>query len=559
MADHDCLPTAKGGRVAAPQNWSELNGSDVDLLVIGGGINGAGIAFDAALRGADVLLCERRDWASGTSSRSSKLIHGGLRYLEQLEFKLVFESVNERMGLRRLARHLVRPLGFHFPRYEGQHPGVGTVALGLFVYEGLTGWRVDGRYRRLSPPATLSEVPVLRRQGLKGAVHYYDAKAADARLVWELAIAAREAGAGAFAGVDAIAAERRGDRWHVTLREVESGATVTVRASAVIAAVGAWAGVDIARLLGRPGPKIRPTKGIHLVVPTAKLPIGDAVAMTHPRDNRVQFAIPGRGYVYAGTTDTDFEGSLDEPGVTAADVDYMLETLDFHFPEARIGADDVTATWSGLRPLIYEEGKSASEVSREHAIPEIEPGFFSVEGGKLTTYRVVAAQAVDLVSPHMRRGRPGLDLEACRTRREPLPGGRGIRSEADLDEWTARTGEMLGLDAARARHLVETYGSRVQAVLPWVEREPAPLGEQLPQTWGELQYVIEHEDVRDLEDIFLRRTEVYYQAADNGSSLADEVARRLAARRGRDDAWRAETVASWKRRIDEGLAFRGRG
>ena len=543
--------------MAAPQEWSELNGAEVDLLVIGGGINGAGIAFDAALRGADVLICERRDWAAGTSSRSSKLIHGGLRYLEQLEFKLVFESVNERMGLRRLARHLVRPLGFHFPRYQGQHPGVGTVSLGLFVYEALTGFRVDGRYRRLAPAATLNEVPILRTDGLKGAVHYYDAKSADARLVWELVVAAREAGSGAFAGVEAIGAERHGDRWHVTLRDVQLGTTVVVRASAVVAAVGAWAGVDIARLLGRPGPKIRPTKGIHLVVPADKLPIVDAVAMTHPRDNRVQFAIPGRGYVYAGTTDTDFEGSLEEPGVTAADVEYMLETLDFHFPKSRFSAADVYATWSGLRPLIYEEGKSASEVSREHAIPEIEPGFFSVEGGKLTTYRVVAAQAVDLVVPHMRRARASLDIEDCRTRHEPLPGSRGIHSEADLDDWTTRTRDYLDIDAGRARHLTETYGSRVQNVLSYVEREPLPLAEALPQTWGELQYVIEQEDVRNLDDVFLRRTEVYYQALDNGASLADEVARRLAATRGLDEAWRVEAVAAWQRRITEGLAFRG--
>lgn len=543
--------------MVAPQTWFELNDAEVDLLVLGGGINGAGIAFDAALRGADVLLVERRDWAAGTSSRSSKLIHGGLRYLEQLQFKLVFESVNERMNLRRLARHLVRPLGFHFPRYAGQRPGVGTVALGLFVYEGLTGFRVDGRFRKLGPEATLREVPALRRDGLRGAVHYYDAKAADARLVWELVVAARDAGAGAFVGVEAIGAERRGERWHVTLRDVESGATVVVRASAVVAAVGAWAAVDIARMLGRPGPRLRPTKGIHLVVPAEKLPIRDAVAMTHPRDRRVQFAIPGRGYVYTGTTDTDFAGSLDEPGVTAADVDYMLESMDFHFPGSQLTANDVYASWSGLRPLVYEDGKSASEVSREHAIPEIEPGFFSVEGGKLTTYRVVAAQAVDRAVPHMTRNRPDLRLASCATRHEPLPGGRGIHSEDDLDQWTTRTREYLATDDHRARHLIETFGSRVQAVLPYIEREPSPIAPHLPQTWGELQYVIEHEDVRALDDLFLRRTEVYYQDPENGAGVAAEAARRIAHRLGRDEDWQAEAIAAWHRRIADGLAFRG--
>lgn len=540
-----------------PGAFAEVDGAEVDLVVVGGGINGAGVAFDAALRGLDTVLFEQGDFGYGTSSRSSKLIHGGLRYLEQLEFRLIYEAVNERRRLRRLARHLVRPLGFHFPRYTGQRPGPQLLRVGLLVYEALVGFRVDGRHRGLGPAQMLAEVPILRREGLRGGVHYYDAKANDARVVWELILGAAQAGAGTFNGVEVVGAERHGDRWHVRVRERETGAEATLRASAVVAAVGAWGDQLAERILGRPVRRIRPTKGIHLVLPTEKLPIRDAVAMTHPRDKRVFFVIPGRGYVYTGTTDTDYEGDLAEPGVTRADVDYLLEALDFHFPAGKFSADDVRATWSGLRPLVAEEGVSASSVSREHEIPEIEPGFFSIEGGKLTTYRVVAEEAVDSVLPHVRRGRPDARFEDCGTRTEPLPGGRGILSEADLDEWTTRLGaalEPLEL-AASARHLAESYGSRSLELLPWVEAEPTPVLPGLPQSWGELQFIIEQESVQSVEDVLLRRTEIYYQAADNGLGLADEVARRLARQQGRDEAWQTAAVEAWRSRVAAGRAF----
>lgn len=540
------------------QELKELEGANVDLVVIGGGIVGAGVAWDAALRGLDVVLFERRDFASGTSSRSSKLIHGGLRYLQQGEIKLIYEAVNERRRLRKLARHLVRPLGFYFPRYQGQKPGIGMMRVGLIVYEALTGFRVDHLHRRLGPGQTLAEVPGLRPDGLKGSLFYYDAKAADARIVWEAILGARQAGAAAFNYTSVTAVDRRGGRWHVTAT-ASDGAKVTLQSTVVLAAVGPWGNVALKQFFPHLETHVRPTKGIHLVVPQTKLPLRHAVVLESPRDKRVTFAIPGRGYVYVGTTDTDYHGDIDEPSVDREDAEYMLEILRTWFPAAGIGAEDVTASWSGLRPLVEEAGKSAYQVSREHQINEIEPGFLTIEGGKLTTYRLMAEQAVDAVLTHVLRQTPGRHIEPCYTKHEPLPGGRGIHDENDLDELVVRVQSYLKCDSDVAHHLVFSYGSRVLAMLDTVAADSAKVDPALPYTWGELDYVIAHESVRELEDLFLRRTEVYYQAADNGLGIAAEAVRRMAAHLGTDEAWQEQALTKYRARCAAGLAWRGVG
>lgn len=542
--------------MAAPQQFEDLDGAEVDLVVIGGGVTGAGVAFDAALRGANVVLCEQRDFASGTSSRSSKLIHGGLRYLEQGEFGLIYEAVNERRRLRRLARHLVRPLRFYFPRYEGQSPGPGLMRIGLLIYEAMVGFRVDGLHRKLSPERTLAEQPALRAEGLEGCLSYFDAKAADARLVWETVLGARQAGAGVFNYCEVEAADPVSDGWEVQIRHRVRDEVLRLRSRAVVACVGPWANEALRRFFPERGDVVRPTKGVHLVFETERLPVRDAVTLQHPDDGRVLFAINGRGYVYAGTTDTDYEGPLDEPGVTADDVAYVLRALNAYFPDAELGPGDVTGTWSGLRPLINEEGKLESQVSREHEIKRLEPGFFSVEGGKLTTYRAMAEEAVDLALSWLDDEGRGRDWEPCLTRREPLPGGRGITSEEDLERLRSRVSQWDGLSSAEAEHLVSLFGSRVLEVLPMLDAEPERAIPDLPYRWGELQFVIEHESVEQVEDLMLRRTEIYYQDPASGLSICDEVAARIGRARGRSEAWVRDSAEAYRRRVAEGVAFR---
>jgi len=528
----------------------------VDLVVIGGGITGAGVAWDSALRGVRTVLFEARDYASGTSSRSSKLVHGGLRYLEQFEFGLIYEAVNERRRLRRLARHLVRPLGFVFGRYRGQKPPLALLRLGLWIYEGLVGFRVDRLHRKLSPAEATAKIPGLAQTDLQGAVYYFDAKAADARLTWEVILGARQAGAQTYNYAPVEHVERLDDgTWAVTAH-VQGRGALTVRARTVVAAVGPWGNEALCRFFPELPVAVRPTKGIHLVLPADRLPVKDALVMQHPRDGRVTFVIPGRSFVYVGTTDTDYEGPLDEPGVTADDVDYLLEVLAVYFPDLHFTHADVTATWSGLRPLVQESGKSAYQISREHQLTEMASGFWSIEGGKLTTFRVMAEQAVDAVVGHLLLVDAGRDFEPVRTKREPLPGGRGLVGEADLALWIRQTAAQLDDDETLARHLVFTYGSRVLEVLPYIEQAPARIVPEQPYTEGEIRFLAEQEEVIELEDLMLRRTEIYYRDPGNGLVQAERIAEIIAQARGFDADWRQATVARYQHLVADALRFR---
>ncbi|RMF15725.1 MAG: glycerol-3-phosphate dehydrogenase/oxidase [Candidatus Dadabacteria bacterium] len=550
------------GRLHVQRNPSEivpvataLDGRQFDLVVIGGGITGAGIFRDAALRGMDVALFEKRDFASGTSSRSSKLIHGGLRYLQQGDLHLIYESVNERRRLRSLARHLVRPMGFWFPRYAGQRPGPGIMRIGLFLYEALTGFRVDARHRAFSATDTIAHVPELREDGLRGSLLYYDAATSDARLVWENIVGGEEAGGLAFNYSPVVEAERRDGWWHISIRRGEQTETVLTRT--VVAAVGPWGNRALGAWIDGLDVSLRPTKGIHLVLRADRLRIPDAVAFEHPRDRRATFIIPGRHFLYCGTTDTDYDGDVDEPEVTADDAQYLLELLQWYFPEADISEQDVVATWAGLRPLVQEAGKSAYQTSREHQIVEPAPCFFSIEGGKLTTYRLMAAEAVDAAQKRLPADRQS-QLQRCQTAREPLPGARGLFDEEGLADLIARIERLCG-DAELAQHLAMQYGTRFVHVWPYIEAQPRRLAQGLPWTEGELTYIVEHERVAEVEDVLLRRTELYYQAPSELNAIAEAVADMLADRHDWSPGDRAAALQRWHERVQRGLAFRERG
>lgn len=528
----------------------------VDLLVVGGGITGAGIAFAAGLQGLTTVLFERRDYGSGTSSRSSKLIHGGLRYLQQGNLHLVFEAVRERRRLRCLARHLVRPLPFLFPHYRSQKLPRWVIGAGLWIYEGLAAYRVEHLHRSLTPGAIQQLVPDLNSNGLTGGYLYYDAGTQDARLVYELIRAAREAGVHTYSYTEVTSIEPKGDQWQVHYQP-RWGERGTLFARVIILAIGAFGYRYFPEFL--PGLKktLRPTKGVHLVLNPHRFPpkMQCAVVMEHPRDRRVTFLIPGRGYLYLGTTDTDEHSDLDEPPVLPADVEYLLEVYHHYFPHSPLDEGGITATWAGLRPLLDEEGKgSPYTVSREHRIEMPLPGLFIIEGGKLTTFRAMAEESLKQISGYLNRRfgrRPTRSLSAT----EPLPGSRGIRSEEDLVTFMERFIRM-GLTADVAFHLTYTYGVGALAILPYIAQAPETLLPHLPYTWGEIRYILEHEDVYELEDLLLRRTEIYYQDPNNGLSLLEDLKEALIAARGFPREHGERSAERYRERVKKGLGFR---
>ena len=365
-----------------------------DLVIVGGGITGAGIARDAALRGLKVALLEKDDFASGTSSKSSKLIHGGLRYLQHFELGLVFESVNERKRLMSLARHLVRPQAFLVTSFKGDPLSVFTLDLALWVYEALCFFRAYKNHRTYGAEKTSAIEPGLKTDRLRGGVLYYDCLTDDARLTLENAIDARALGAVVLNHVkaDALVKDATERVTGVHAIDTETGRSIAVTCKVVINASGPWSD-EVRAMLSEP-PILKPTKGVHMVVDAKRLWVNHALMLTSPVDRRAVFCIPwGLGRTVVGTTDTYFDGSPDKVEPTRDDIAYLLATANHYFLESKLVPGDVLATWSGLRPLLKPADASAgaSDVSREHMLSE-RPGFLTIAGGKLTTYRSMAME-----------------------------------------------------------------------------------------------------------------------------------------------------------------------
>ncbi len=516
-----------------------------DLLVIGGGIVGCGIARDAALRGWAVALVEKDDFAAGTSSRSTKLVHGGLRYLEQAHFKLVFESVNERALLIKLAPHLVRPLAFLFPTFKDSRRGLFELDVGLWMYDALSKFSSYRLHKAHRARKVRALEPMLRADGLKGGVVYYDCTTDDARLTLENAIDAQALGAVTLNHVRAAELLRDGER--VTGAQVvdtETGATRRVRARVVVNATGPW--TDQVRALIGEGAVIKPTKGVHVVLDAKRLPLRHAVVMFHPADGRVMFAIPWFERTVLGTTDTYFEGRPDDVVATREDADYLLAAANAYFPEAGLTRTDVVSTWAGLRPLIAPQGeKNASSVSREHLILD-RPGMVTIAGGKLTTYRRIAKEAVDRAALQLGRE------ERSDTARRPLPSAVGWTSEAEL---LAEVAQRWPPEVAA--HLVATYGVRAKAI---AERAalagPAErIDSELPFLWSEVDEALAVELARTVEDVLARRVPLLLRAKDRGVSAAPEVARRLAVHLGWSQTEAEAQVAAYRRQAERLVAF----
>jgi glycerol-3-phosphate dehydrogenase len=499
----------------------------VDLLVVGGGITGCGIARDAAARGLTVALVEKRDFASGTSSKSSKLVHGGLRYLEQAELGLVFESVNERKRLMRLGRHLVRPLPFLVANYRGDRRWLVTLEVGLWIYDALCLFGSYRNHRAYGARRTSQLEPALRRDGLNGAILFYDCLTDDARLTLENALDARALGASVLNHVRALRllSDSTGRLVGAEVEDEETGARIEVRARVVVNATGPW--TDEVRSLAGEASVLKPTKGVHLVVDAARLPIRHALMMASPRDGRVVFAIPwGLGRTVVGTTDTFFEGSPDDTEADAKDVDYLLETANAYAPDVHLTPDDVLSTWAGLRPLLKppDEGAGASQVSREHMLYE-RPGFITIAGGKLTTYRKMAAEVVDRVAAQ-------LDIQRrSATANRPLPGAVGLTSSDDeLDGLVAEL-ERDSMPPDVASLFATTYGARAKDVAARVVAGAGAetrLDPELPYLMAQVDEAVEVELARSLEDVLSRRLQLALRGRDQGLGVARAVAERMA-------------------------------
>jgi glycerol-3-phosphate dehydrogenase len=476
-----------------------LQGDPFDLLVLGGGITGGGVALDAALRGLRVALIDRGDFASGTSSVSTKLVHGGLRYLEHGQIRLVYEALHERRRLLRNAPHLVRPLRFVIPFWTGARVPAWKWRAGLLLYDLLAGKGNLGRNRGCSLAQLRREFPGLQAGGMTGGAEYADAQMDDARLCIEVIHTASREGAVVANYLEANGFDRPGgivyaeDR--LTSREVR------IRARVVVNATGPWAD-EVRQRAGEPddGPLLAATKGVHLIAPDRGLP--SALLLLHPRDGRVFFVLPWLGKTLIGTTDTEHAGPPSDVSVTAADIAYLLEGHN-HFLRPELNRSDLLGTFAGLRPLLRSRPGEPSARSREFRILTGATGLITVAGGKYTTYRSMAESVVDVV---MRRlGRHA----RCRTRSFPLVGTLQGDWGEYKKEMVLRLGTQTGLDEPSARHLVGRYGTRAQCVALLIERRPElgrPIVAGEPDLLAEMEYQRDHEMAVVPEDFLLRRT-----------------------------------------------------
>jgi glycerol-3-phosphate dehydrogenase len=528
-----------------------LTAGTFDLAVIGGGITGCGIARDAALRGLRVALVERSDFASGTSSRSSRLVHGGVRYLEQGALSLVFEASAERRRLLRLAPHLVRPLEFTWPIYEGARVAGWKLAAGLALYDLLALFRNVGRHRRLPAPAILSREPALRESGLEGGATYWDAETNDARLTLANAIDAAQCGATIINHASASALIREGERLTgVSIRDELTERSLDLRARVVVNAAGAWS--DRVRALDTAEPSrstIRASKGAHVAVPRDRIANRGALTLL-ARDGRVFFVLPSETHTIIGTTDTDTDAAPEEARATRADVTYLLDAANDYFPNARLTEHDVVSAWAGVRPLAVRHGQTSdtpTRASREHAISRSASGLISITGGKLTTYRTMASAVTDVVERVLGRAptpSPTVD--------RPLPGGELANLTRSIEEARVETG-----DAVLARHLVRSYGSQWHDV--WVHCSGVAGGRSrvvdgLPYIVGELHWSAEREMACTLGDLLVRRMLLAFETRDHGISIAERAARVVAPVLGWDEAQRAREVERYGEEV--GRTFR---
>ncbi|MGD9986005.1 glycerol-3-phosphate dehydrogenase/oxidase [Pseudonocardia sp.] len=534
-------PRARADALAA------MAGTELDVLVIGGGVVGAGSALDATTRGLTVGLVEARDFASGTSSRSSKLIHGGLRYLEMLDFRLVAEALQERgLLIQTIAPHLVRPVPFIYPLrhkvWERFYAGAGVA---LYDTLGLLSGRARGvpHHRHLTRSGAKRIMPSLRKDALTGALQYYDAQVDDARHTMFVARTAAAYGAHVASRARVVGLLREGERvTGAEVHDLESGETIKVRAKQVVNATGVWTD-DTQGLVGERGQfKVRASKGIHLVVPRDRIQ-GDSGLILRT-EKSVLFVIPWFRHWIIGTTDTDWSLDKAHPAASAADIDYLLDHVNAVLEQPLTHAD-VEGVYAGLRPLLSGESESTSKLSREHAVAHPVPGLVVVAGGKYTTYRVMAKDAVD-AAVH------GLDAKVpdSVTEKVPLLGAEGFKALLNARH---RLAAKHGVHVARIEHLLSRYGSMIDEVLALVDDDPS-LGEPLAGApdylRAEIVYAAAYEGARHIEDALARRTRISIETFDRGVGSVDEAARLMAPVLGWSDEQVEREIEHYRKRVE---------
>ncbi|PFP31471.1 glycerol-3-phosphate dehydrogenase [Bacillus sp. AFS073361] len=481
----------------------EMAAEEFDVLVIGGGITGAGIALDAVTRGMKTALVEMQDFAAGTSSRSTKLVHGGLRYLKQFEVKMVAEVGKERAIVYENGPHVTTPEWMLLPMHKGGTFGKFSTSIGLRVYDFLADVKKSERRKMLSPDDTIQKEPLIKREGLKGGGYYVEYRTDDARLTVEVIKEAVEHGAKAVNYSKVIEfIYQDGKVIGAKVEDLLTGTVHDIYAKRIINATGPW--VDSLRDKDKSlaGKKLRLTKGVHLVIDQSRFPLKQAVYFD-TADGRMVFAIPRDGKTYVGTTDTYYGNDPIYPKMTEADRDYILNAIHYMFPSVSIKAEDIESSWAGVRPLIYEEGKDPSEISRKDEIWVSNSGLITIAGGKLTGYRKMAETVVDLIAKQSGH------FQACQTKHLPISGGHvdGASNFASFVEKKEKDGELRGFTKEQYRKLVHRYGSNIDRIFDIAKRYDPNNKFGLPvEVFVQIVYSLEDEMTVKPVDFFIRRT-----------------------------------------------------
>lgn len=505
---------------------SELSTKHYDVLIIGGGITGAGIALDASLRGMKTAIVDMQDFSAGTSSRSTKLVHGGLRYLKQFHVKMVAEVGKERAIVYENGPHVTTPEWMLLPFHQGGTFGKFSTSLGLRVYDFLAGVKKSERRVMFSEKETLTKEPLVKQDGLKGSGYYVEYRTDDARLTIEVMKAAVDKGACAlnYTKVEKLTYEN-GSIVGAQVNDLISGDSYEIRAKKVINASGPW--VDSIRELDRSksGKVLKLSKGVHIVIDQKRFPLKQAIYFDTP-DGRMVFAIPREGKTYVGTTDTFYNQSIVQPRMTKSDRDYIIASINYMFPTVCISSADIESNWAGVRPLIWEEGKNPSEISRKDEIWESKSGLITIAGGKLTGYRKMAETVVDLLAKKFKE-ELGMVFSSCQTKDYPISGG-DVGGSQGFDKYISiqgTNGVEVGLSANEAQKLAKMYGSNVPVLFRIIKNENDQAQKyHMPITlYAQLKYAIDYEMVYSPVDFFNRRTGALLFDIDTVKTYKDQV------------------------------------
>ena len=524
---------------------AQLKKDSFDILVIGGGITGVGAALDAASRGLKVALIEANDFASGTSSRSSKLIHGGLRYLEQYDFKLVREALHEReLMVASLAPHLVKPVGFLFPLTEKFKERT-YVGAGLALYDALRGFqRALPWHKHISQRKIVEIAPSLRTDIVTGAIKYFDAQVDDARHTMEIARTAARHGAIIATGIRAESLLRDGKRVvGVKVKDSVSNSSFEIKATATIMCAGIWSDELHEKFGIKPGYSVTMSKGVHIVLPRSAIQSEAGIILK--TQVSVLFLIPWGDKWIVGTTDTPYTGDRSEPVATNEDVDYILNEAN-RVLKPKIKREDIIGVYAGLRPLVSNiKNSSTTKLSREHTVDRPVPGFISIAGGKYTTYRIMGKDAVDLAVNELRR----ITSDSV-TDKLPAVGADGYHA---LVQQSAQIADLYGVTEECVIHLLNRYGSLISEVLEIVKRDSKMserIDSSLPYIKAEIEYAASHEGARSVDDVISRRTRIAFESRDHGRSIAPEVATIISSILGWGLKERRASVSSYLALID---------